>query len=154
MRAPNVCLPVGTQAPNLSTARALAFAASSSRFFGGALVSMDRRRRIDTAATSSTAAWKISSFDFDGLLKPVIFLTNCNEAARTSSSVTGGSKLKSVLIFLHIRGLHSLKPSPTGVTLLGGSATPPGGEFRPFPSWRRVSGRRSQLPRPNLSHRP
>jgi hypothetical protein len=39
-------------------------------------------------------------------LKPLIFLTNCSEAARTSSSVTGGSKLKSVLIFLHI-GLDS-----------------------------------------------
>jgi len=30
---------------------------------------------------------------FDGLLKPVIFRTNCSEAARTSSGVTGGSKL-------------------------------------------------------------
>jgi hypothetical protein len=39
---------------------------------------------------------------FDGLLKPLTFLTYCSEAARISSSVTGGSKLKSVLIFLHI----------------------------------------------------
>jgi len=39
---------------------------------------------------------------FDGLLNPLIFLTNCNEAARISSSVAGGAKLNSVLIFLHI----------------------------------------------------
>jgi PhnB protein len=39
---------------------------------------------------------------FDGLLKPLIFLTNWSEAARISSAVTGGSKLKRVLMFLHI----------------------------------------------------
>ena len=39
----------------------------------------------------------------EGLLKPLIFLTNCREAARTSCSVTGGSKLKSVLMFRHMR---------------------------------------------------
>src|ERR1700704_5787888 len=89
-------------APNLPAARALAFAASSSRLFGGALVSSERRRRIEMPVTSSTAARNEPSLAFDGLLKPLIFLTNCSEAARTSSSVTGGSKLKSVLIFLHI----------------------------------------------------
>jgi len=91
-----------SQAPNLSTARALALAASSSRFLGGAVVSSERRRRVEIAATSSTAASKASSLAFDGLLKPLIFLTNCSDAARTSSSLTGGSKLKRVLIFLHI----------------------------------------------------
>jgi hypothetical protein len=89
-------------APNLSSARARALAASSSRFFGGALVSSERRRRIETPATSSIAARNGPSFAFDGLLKPLIFLTNWSEAARTSSSVTGGSKLKRVLMFLHI----------------------------------------------------
>lgn len=53
-------------------------------------------------AIASMAAWKASSFALDGLLKPVIFLTNWSEAARTSSGVTGGSKLKRVLIFRHI----------------------------------------------------
>jgi hypothetical protein len=53
-------------------------------------------------ATSSTASRNAASFALDGLVKPVIFLTNCSDAARTSSSVTGGSKLKSVLMFLHI----------------------------------------------------
>src|SRR5262249_3873818 len=48
------------------------------------------------------AARNASSFAFEGLVKPLIFRTNCNDAACISSSVTGGSKLKSVLIFLHI----------------------------------------------------
>ena len=53
-------------------------------------------------ATSSIAASNAASFAFDGLLKPLIFLTNWSEAARISSELTGGSKLKRVLIFLHI----------------------------------------------------
>jgi len=89
-------------APNLSAARAFAFAASSSRFFGGAFVSSERRSRCEIPAISSIAARNAPSFAFDGLLNPLIFLTNCNEAARTSSSVTDGSKLKSVLMFLHM----------------------------------------------------
>src|SRR5882757_2203410 len=90
-------------APNLSAPRAFAFAASSSRFFGGALVSSEWRRRAEIAATSSTAARNEASFALDGLLKPVIFLTNCSEAARISSALTGGLKLKRVLMFLHIQ---------------------------------------------------
>src|SRR5580700_200113 len=43
------------QAPNRSAARAFARAASSSRFFGGAVVSRERSRRMEIAATSSTA---------------------------------------------------------------------------------------------------
>src|SRR6266496_2738012 len=86
---------------NLRVARACAFAASSTRFLGGALVSSDLRSRLETSAISSTAATNAASLAFDGLLKPLTFLTNCNEAARISSSVTGGWKLKSVLMFLH-----------------------------------------------------
>ena len=82
-----------TQAPNLSAARAFAFAASSSRLFGGALVSSARRRRVEMPAISSTAASNAPSFAFDGLLRPLIFLTNWSEATRISSEVTGGSKL-------------------------------------------------------------
>jgi hypothetical protein len=52
-------------------------------------------------AISSTAAKNTASLAFDGLLKPLTFLTNCNDAARISSSVTGGWKLKSVFMFLH-----------------------------------------------------
>ena len=43
-----------------------------------------------------------SSFALDGWLKPLIFLTNCKDAARISASVAGGSKLNRVLMFLHI----------------------------------------------------
>src|SRR3954454_2452238 len=60
-------------ASNLSAARTLAFAASSSRLLGGALVSSKRSRRVDAPATSSTAARNEASFAFDGLLKPLIF---------------------------------------------------------------------------------
>src|SRR6266446_9183010 len=95
-------------APNRSAARAFAFAASSSRFFGGAFVSSERSRRREMPAISSIAARNGASLDFDGLLNPLIFLTNCSEAARTSSSVTGGSKLKSVLMFLHTDQISSV----------------------------------------------
>jgi hypothetical protein len=47
------------------------------------------------------------------LLKPLIFRTNCNEAARTSSGVTGGSKLNSILMLRHI-----FQPSSTNVNAL------------------------------------
>ena len=50
----------------------------------------------------STAARNAASFVFDGLLKPLTFRTNCSEAARISASVTGGEKLKRILIFLHM----------------------------------------------------
>src|SRR5437867_1167801 len=68
--------PGGTQALNLAAARAFAFVASSSRFLGGAFVSSEWMKRLETAAISSTAARNAASFAFDGLLKPLIFLTN------------------------------------------------------------------------------
>jgi hypothetical protein len=83
-------------------ARALAFAASCSRFFGGALVSSERRKLAEIAEISSTAARKEASFVFEGLLKPLIFRTNWSAAARISSALTGGSKLNRGLMFLHI----------------------------------------------------
>jgi hypothetical protein len=88
--------------PNLCAARAVALAASSWRFFGAAVDSSEARSLPEILAMSSTAERKTASFTLDGLLKPLIFLTNCSDAARISSSVTGGSKLNSVLIFLHI----------------------------------------------------
>lgn len=90
------------QTRNLSRLRALALAASSSLLRGGAVVARDASRREETAATSSTAVRKAASLALEGLLKPLIFLTNWREAACTSSSVTGGSKLKSILMFRHI----------------------------------------------------
>src|SRR5437773_5175392 len=72
------------------------------RSFGAVFVSSELRRVLVTAAISSTAATNASSLAFDGLLKPLTLRTNCNEAARISSSVTGGAKLKRILMFLHI----------------------------------------------------
>src|SRR5262249_54861762 len=88
--------------PHLSAALSLAFRASSSLFRGVAVVSNSPINFNDTLAISSTAHANEASFAFDGLLNPVIFRTNCSDAARTSSSVTGGSKLNNVLIFLHM----------------------------------------------------
>ncbi len=68
----------------------------------GAPVSSERRRRLAESAIS-LAVLNAASFAFEGLLNPLILRTNCSEAARTSSSVTGGSKLKSTRMFLHMR---------------------------------------------------
>ena len=54
------------------------------------------------SATSSIARSNAASFAFEGFEKPLSFLTNCKEDARISSSVAGGSKLKSVLMFRHM----------------------------------------------------
>lgn len=54
------------------------------------------------AATSSTARLNASSLAFDGFVNPLIFRTNCSDAARTSASVVGGSKLNSGRILRHI----------------------------------------------------
>src|SRR6266496_3433754 len=67
---------------NRSVARARAFAASSSRLLGGALVSSEARSLRETAAISSTAARNAASLVLDGLLKPVTMRTNCSEAER------------------------------------------------------------------------
>jgi hypothetical protein len=53
------------------------------------------------AAISSTAWSKAARLALDGLLNPLSFLTNWSEAARISSSVAGGVKLKRVLMLLH-----------------------------------------------------
>src|SRR5690606_11896428 len=54
------------------------------------------------AATRSTASSNASRFAAEGLFIPESFRTNCSAEALTSSEVAGGSKLKSVLMFLHI----------------------------------------------------
>jgi hypothetical protein len=87
---------------NRNVARARALAASSARSRGGALVSSEARSLPEAAAISAMAVSKAASFALDGLLNPLILRTNCKDAARISSSVTGGAKLKSILIFLHM----------------------------------------------------
>ena len=65
-------------------------------------VSRSSTSRRATPAISSIARLNASWFAFDGAVKPLILRTNCTDAARTSSSVAGGSKLKSGLMFLHM----------------------------------------------------
>src|SRR6185295_18951635 len=55
------------------------------------------------SATPSTALSNAASLTFDGLRYPLTFLTNCNAAARISSSVAGISEFRNCLILLHIR---------------------------------------------------
>src|SRR5438477_11531890 len=92
----------GYRAPNRSADRAFASAATSSRFRGGAVVLHASIRRRATAAVSSTARLNAASFALLGALNPVSLRTNCSDASRISSSVAGGSKLNSVLMFRHI----------------------------------------------------
>ena len=70
--------------PKRSAERAFALAAFLLRgLLAGAVVSSEWRRRAETAAISSIAALKAASFALEGLLKPLIFRTNCREALRT-----------------------------------------------------------------------
>ena len=132
--------------PYRTAARAFALAASSSRFLGGAFVSSECNKRCATSATPSTAAKNAASFVFDGFENPLIFLTNWSEAARTSSSVTGGSKLKRGRIFRHIRSGSTLRrdsvpaintakaiPSQPGSMHLGQYSITPGLIKNPLP---------------------
>src|ERR1700722_14272880 len=85
--------------------RAFSLAASSSRFLGEAVVFREWSRRAEAAVISSTAASNWAWLAWEGLVKPLILRTNCSEALRISSSVSGGSKLKSIFMFRHM-GTH------------------------------------------------
>ena len=54
------------------------------------------------SAISSIAFSNTSSLTFDGFQYPLTSLTNCNDAVRISSSVTGTSASRICLILLHI----------------------------------------------------
>jgi len=73
--------------------RARAFAASASRSFGGAFVTSSPSSRAEISATSSTARSNASALAREGFVKPLILRTYWRAAARTSSSLAGGSKL-------------------------------------------------------------
>ena len=62
----------------------------------------ESNRLDDARATSSIARSNASAFAADGFANPVILRTYWLAAARISSSVAGGSKLKSGLMFLHM----------------------------------------------------
>jgi hypothetical protein len=53
-------------------------------------------------ATSSTASSKASVLACEGFCMPLTLRTYCRAAERTSSSLAGGSKLWSVLMFRHM----------------------------------------------------
>jgi hypothetical protein len=59
---------------------------------------------------SSTALSNTASFAFDGLVEPLTFRTYWSAAARISSDVAAGSKLWSVLMFLHMSSPFYLQP--------------------------------------------
>src|SRR5256886_4910276 len=92
------------QAANRSAARARRLAASTSRSFGGAVVTSAASRCPVMWATSSTARLKASSLACEGLVDPLTLRTYCRAAARISSSVAAGSKLWRVLMFRHMNG--------------------------------------------------
>src|ERR1700722_13686824 len=110
--APQQCGPyvpetIGTcstqeDAPNLTSDFALARAASISRSRGSAVVTRDSIKARAAAATSCTARSNAARLALEGLLNPLSLRTNCSEDALISSSVAGGSKLKSVLMLRHM----------------------------------------------------
>src|ERR1700744_6581345 len=88
--------------PNLCRERSRALSASVCRSRAGAWVCSEIRRRRAEAETSATARSNASALACEGLLKPESFRTNCSAEAWISSSVAGGSKLNSVLMFRHM----------------------------------------------------
>jgi hypothetical protein len=59
-------------------------------------------RALVTPATACTARSKASAFAREGRVNPLTLRTYCRAAARTSSSVAGGSKLKRVRMLRHM----------------------------------------------------
>ena len=88
--------------PNRRREAAFAFSASASRLRGGMVVVSSPNNPCTTRAISSTAPSNAAWLAYDGLLKPVTLRTNCRAAASISSSVAGGSKWYSGLMFRHM----------------------------------------------------
>ena len=76
-----------------SAARARAFAVSSSRSRGGALVTRESNSSRAASVTRSTARTKAGSLTLEGRVNPLSFLTNWRADARISVSVADGLKL-------------------------------------------------------------
>src|SRR5262249_33009320 len=85
-----------------SAARSRAFAASTSRSRGGAVVTRASSNSCAACATCSTARLNAAWFALDGRVNPLSLRTNCRADPRTSSPVAGGSKLCSSLMFRHM----------------------------------------------------
>ena len=82
--------------------RALALAASTSRFLGGAPETRSSNKCWVACAISLTARLNASSLAFYGFDVPAILRTYCNAASCTSALLAGGSKLCNGLMFRHI----------------------------------------------------
>jgi hypothetical protein len=80
-------------------------------------VASESSSRWAAAETSSIARSKAGVFACDGAVKPEILRTNCSAAARTSSSVAGGSKLNNGLMARHIGDLLAFLPPPGGLSV-------------------------------------
>src|SRR4051795_1219466 len=76
--------------------------ASTSRSFGGAVVTRASSNRVEAAATAATARSNASALTREGFVAPLILRTYWSAAAAISSSVAGGSKLESGRMFLHM----------------------------------------------------
>ena len=101
-RAPSPPLPRGSSAGSSSQATRA----------GGA-----RRRSLRRRRGRRPVRWPV-----EGCWKPESLRTNCTAEARISSSVAGGSKLKSVRMLRHIGA--SLRPRGASPLLAGGSDRP------------------------------
>ena len=84
-----------------------------------------------TSTTSATARSNASAFALEGFADPLILRTYCSAEAWISSSVAGGSKLWSVLMFRHIRQAYPRRisrptaPISSSVRSSCRSASPP-----------------------------
>ena len=90
---------------NRASERALRLAASTSRSFGGALVTRPSSRRSVAAAISSTARSKASCVGLRGLRRSADLADELEgRVMDLRRRLAGGSKLWSVLMFLHMPG--------------------------------------------------
>ena len=76
---------------NLPLFLSLAFSASASRSFGGAVVTNSSNSSRVIEEIDAIAIAKAASFAFEGFAYPLTFLTNCVAEASISSSVATGS---------------------------------------------------------------
>lgn len=93
--------------PRRRAALARAFAASTSRFLDGALVTRESTSVRVSRATLSTARSNAARLTREGRGPPMILRTYWRAAAWTSSFVAGGSKLWRVLMLRHMA--HEVK---------------------------------------------
>ena len=92
--------------------RARAFAASTSRFLGGAAETRSSSRCCVACAISSTARLNTASLALEGFDTPAIFRTYCKAASCTSALVAAGSKLFKGLMFRHIHPFYCAPLAP------------------------------------------